>query len=896
MDQTNRKFSMSEENKQTLEERCQELEAKVALLQSELDRQKPTTINVIFKGKNSTFTIPRSSTVESLGKKIKDATGATTVPTLYFNGKAVTDDNNLQEILRESKETCVFQCELFTPWDVVASEEKGVDYDGIVHRFGLTHVTSSDLDKFVRITNTPLHPWLERGFFFCAREFRRILDTVERGDHIYLYTGRGPSSDSLHLGHMIQFHFAKYLQDAFNCIIVIQMSNDEKFIFKKNLSLDEVAHMTRENAKDIIACGFNPDRTFIFSDLDYIGNMYRTVLTFLKNTSAHTESKIYGFDDQSPVGFYTWPCIQAAPAFSCSFPTFFGPPVEDSLTNTVNGPSQPLNLKEEKEDAKKKKGKKQGTPASPWAVPCLIPCAIDQDPYFRMSRELAPTIGFPPPATLLSSFVPSLSGGQTKMSASATQAKVPTTIFMSDNDKTIDKAINGAFSIGSQTLEEHRKNGAAVKDLQQDAAFSYLSIYDHDSFMDELDDLGEMYLYGEQNTRYPGSYVTSGILKNKLKDVIKKMAKTHQENRAKVTEEEVNHYLRLRTIDASLCGVTNKPRMVLPSFTGSFLAKKSSGETVELANASVGFKCCPDWKWNATLSIENQLEGLIALSSSVVFSESATSITFKAEVSQPEGSANTRLSGVVELSFTLANAEDVSALEICLARCLFEVEHRETALNQTNIVLLCNFKRLCNVSIPDSTSVDFLSLPFSAECTSLPTVTKGLVSALPESAHPLPASDCHAKTNADLYLLNKEKGSFELIKSQVTLRHFKQRSDPTSHFIRIFDADRREIYLQHLCKDVRVEFRDETASAAPAVFWTAPQKGYTLTFAAVVVPEIVMTEVTAKFTQQHKDDAQKEKDAKCKPDYNRIKTELGKAIEIIKNPPKTEEPTPAPSQ
>jgi tryptophanyl-tRNA synthetase len=25
-----------------------------------------------------------------------------------------------------------------------------------------------------------------------------------------------------------------------------------------------------ENAKDIIACGFNPDKTFMFSDLDYI--------------------------------------------------------------------------------------------------------------------------------------------------------------------------------------------------------------------------------------------------------------------------------------------------------------------------------------------------------------------------------------------------------------------------------------------------------------------------------------------------------------------------------------------------------------------------------------------------------------------------------------------------
>jgi tryptophanyl-tRNA synthetase len=29
--------------------------------------------------------------------------------------------------------------------------------------------------------------------------------------------------------------------------------------------------MLRENAKDIIALGFNRDKTFMFSDLDYMG-------------------------------------------------------------------------------------------------------------------------------------------------------------------------------------------------------------------------------------------------------------------------------------------------------------------------------------------------------------------------------------------------------------------------------------------------------------------------------------------------------------------------------------------------------------------------------------------------------------------------------------------------
>jgi hypothetical protein len=37
-----------------------------------------------------------------------------------------------------------------------------------------------------------------------------------------------------------------------------------------------------ENAKDIIACGFDLKKTFIFSDLNYIQHMYPTVLKIQK--------------------------------------------------------------------------------------------------------------------------------------------------------------------------------------------------------------------------------------------------------------------------------------------------------------------------------------------------------------------------------------------------------------------------------------------------------------------------------------------------------------------------------------------------------------------------------------------------------------------------------------
>ncbi len=61
----------------------------------------------------------------------------------------------------------------------------------------------------------------------------------------------------------------RYLQDVFDVPLVIQMTDDEKFLWK-DLSVEEAHRLAFENAKDIIACGFDIKKTFIFSDIDYL--------------------------------------------------------------------------------------------------------------------------------------------------------------------------------------------------------------------------------------------------------------------------------------------------------------------------------------------------------------------------------------------------------------------------------------------------------------------------------------------------------------------------------------------------------------------------------------------------------------------------------------------------
>ncbi len=59
----------------------------------------------------------------------------------------------------------------------------------------------------------------------------------------------------------------------FDVPLVIQLTDDEKYLWK-DLSLDECHRYAVENARDIIACGFDVNKTFIFSDLDYMGYKY----------------------------------------------------------------------------------------------------------------------------------------------------------------------------------------------------------------------------------------------------------------------------------------------------------------------------------------------------------------------------------------------------------------------------------------------------------------------------------------------------------------------------------------------------------------------------------------------------------------------------------------------
>jgi len=49
-------------------------------------------------------------------------------------------------------------------------------------------------------------------------------------------------------------------------------------LYRPEYELEKVQKMAISNIKDIIAFGFDPEKTFIFSDMDYIQHLYPNVL------------------------------------------------------------------------------------------------------------------------------------------------------------------------------------------------------------------------------------------------------------------------------------------------------------------------------------------------------------------------------------------------------------------------------------------------------------------------------------------------------------------------------------------------------------------------------------------------------------------------------------------
>jgi len=292
-----------------------------------------------------------------------------------------------------------------TPWKV----EGEIDYERLIAKFGTQSITPQIIERIKKLTGE-VHPLLKLQYFFSHRDLDWVLDKQEHGEPFYLYTGRGPSG-MVHIGHITPWLFTKYIQDKFDSKLLFQITDDEKFLQTQDRTREEIRAYTYENILDIIAVGFDPAKTKIIVDTKHIQYLYPLATQIAKRITLSTAKATFGFSNATNIGMIGFPPIQAAPCFLPSV-------LEDKPT------------------------------------PVLIPAAIDQDPYWRVTRDVAERLGYYKPAQIHSKFIPGL-GMSGKMSSS----KPETALLTVDEPEVIEKKVSNAFTGGQATVALQRQLG-----------------------------------------------------------------------------------------------------------------------------------------------------------------------------------------------------------------------------------------------------------------------------------------------------------------------------------------------------------------------------------------------------------------------------------------------------
>lgn len=366
-----------------------------------------------------------------------------------------------------------------TPWEASGS----VDYSKLTKEFGTQLIDANLLQRIKKHTDQ-LHPFLTRNIFFSHRDLNWLLDRYEQKEQFALYTGRAPSG-KVHLGHLLPWMFTKWLQEKFNAHLYFQFPDEEKFLFKDNLTLEQTKELTYDNALDLIALGFKPNKTTFIVDTLHANVLYKEAVKIAKKITFSTAKATFGFTNETNIGAIFYTAMQAVPAI---------------LPSILAGKN----------------------------VPCLIPLGLDQDPHFRIARDVYPKLGFYKPALIHCRFLPALGGAaQGKMSSSAED----TAVYTTDTPETIKKKINKyAFSGGRATIEEHRKKGG---NPEVDIAYQYLTFF-------EPNDKKLKKIYDE----YKSGALLSSELKQILIDTLTTFLVAHQEKREQAQGKVEDYFLK----------------------------------------------------------------------------------------------------------------------------------------------------------------------------------------------------------------------------------------------------------------------------------------------------------------------------------------------------------------
>jgi tryptophanyl-tRNA synthetase len=285
------------------------------------------------------------------------------------------------------------------------------------NKFGLKQFTKEKLKKLEEIPSNLLK---------LLKSYRGYddIDNLIDPNKYYLYTGRGTSNNSFHIGHLLGLKLILGLQKVFTDKIYFMISDDEK-IFRDNIDELTMQNNVANTIKQLNKLGFNNLNTNIHINSNGIDkHSYSIIIKIMRILNVDLLNNIFGA--KSNIGELFYVAYQIMPCFI---------------------------------DKNKQ---------------CIVVAGEDQDPFFRLARDIAHKLKCKPPIVLYTINFPGLDGSN-KMSTSVPET-IP--IFIEDTPKIIKQKVSKIKQVGAGTLDELFDKGA---NLMKDVPFKLIEFLETNS-------------------------------------------------------------------------------------------------------------------------------------------------------------------------------------------------------------------------------------------------------------------------------------------------------------------------------------------------------------------------------------------------------------------------------
>ncbi len=355
----------------------------------------------------------------------------------------------------------------------ISKVEGGVDYDKLYKEFGVSPIQNY-LKKMKKLDMI-----YRRGYVFAQRDFGKIFDAIQKKKRFAVLTGVNPDAP-MHFGNKMFLDQALFFQKM-GAEVFIPISNDESYFFGKVDTLEKATDIAFNSIiPDIIALGFKPGKTKIFVSSKTV-DVYELAVTLSRKTTFSVIKAIFGFTNETNPGAIFYGVVQSAHILLPQLKKFGGP------------------------------------------RPVVVPMGIDQDPYLRLSRDLADKVGFVKPSSTYHKFMLGLRGG--KMSKS----KPESCIFLTDKPKEAAKKLMSAITGGRKTVEEQKRMGG---EPDKCSVYEYFALHlvEDDK---KLEKIRQECLTGKR---------LCGDCKKECAELLKKFLKEHQRKRTKA-RKKINKFL-----------------------------------------------------------------------------------------------------------------------------------------------------------------------------------------------------------------------------------------------------------------------------------------------------------------------------------------------------------------